>query len=174
MTREDKEQLIAELTTKLDGANVLYLADVSEMTVEKSNNLRRQCFQSGVQIQVVKNKLLLKAMERVAGKDYSELYTVLKGNTSIMLAEAGNAPAKVIKDFRKKEDKPVLKGAWVEESVYVGEEYLDALVAIKSKDELLGEIIGLLQSPAKNVISALKAPAGNLANILKTLEEKAA
>ena len=96
------------------------------------------------------------------------------GNTSIMLAEAGNAPAKVIKEFRKKEEKPILKGAWVEESVYVGEEHLDALVAIKSKDELLGEIVGLLQSPAKNVISALKAPAGNLASILKTLEEKAA
>ena len=174
MTREDKNQLIAELTEKLDGSNVVYLADVSEMTVEKSNNLRRQCFQNGVSLKVVKNKLLLKAMERVEGKDYSELYDVLKGNTSIMLAEAGNAPAKVIKEFRKKEEKPILKGAWVEESVYVGEEHLDALVAIKSKDELLGEIVGLLQSPAKNVISALKAPAGNLASILKTLEEKAA
>ena len=174
MTREDKDQLIAELTEQLDGTNVLYLADVSEMTVEKSNNLRRQCFQNGVKLKVVKNKLLLKAMERVEGKDYSELYDVLKGNTSIMLAEAGNAPAKVIKEFRKKEDKPLLKGAWVEESVYVGEEHLDALVAIKSKDELLGEIVTLLQSPAKNAISALKAPAGNLASILKTLEEKAA
>lgn len=174
MTREEKTVLIDELSEKLSNSSVVYLADVSEMTVEKSNNLRRQCFQNGIKLQVVKNKLLLKAMERVEGRDYSELYDVLKGNTSIMLAETGNAPAKVIKEFRKKEDKPVLKGAWVEEAVYVGEEHLDALVAIKSKDELIGDIIGLLQSPAKNVVSALTAPASNLANILKTLEEKAA
>jgi len=172
MTKEEKNQFIDEIAQKLNDTGVVYLADVSAMTVESSNNLRRQCFQKNVSLQVVKNTLLRKAMERVEGKDYSEMYDLLKGNTSIMLAEAGNAPAKVIKEFRKKSDKPVLKGAWVEEAVYVGDESLEALVNIKSKDELIGDIIMLLQSPTKNVISSLQSGGSKLSGILKTLGER--
>lgn len=112
-------------------------------------------------------------MDRVEDKDFGDLRAVLSGPTSIMFAEVGNAPAKVIKDFRKKSDKPLLKGAYVEEAVYIGDEQLDALVSIKSKEELIGDIINLLQSPAKNVISGLKGQGGKIAGILKTLEERA-
>jgi large subunit ribosomal protein L10 len=122
-------------------------------------------------MQVVKNTLLRKAMEQ-AGKDYAELYETLKGNTSIMFAEAGNGPAKMIKEFRKKSDRPVLKGAFIEEMTYIGDDQLDFLVAIKSKDELVADVIALLQSPAKNVISALQSGGGKLSGILKTLSEK--
>jgi large subunit ribosomal protein L10 len=141
------------------------------LDAESSSNLRRSCFKSDVRIEVVKNTVLKNALERANG-DYDELYQTLKGNTSIMFANVGNAPAKIIKDFRKKSDKPFLKGAFVEESIYVGDENLDALVAIKSKEELLGEIVSLLQSPAKNVISALKSSGGTIAGIVKTLSEK--
>ena len=134
-------------------------------------NLRRASFKAGVRLNLVKNTLLAKAMES-CDKDFGELSEVLKGNTSLMIAEAGNAPAKVIKEFRKKSDKPLLKGAFIEEAVYVGDEMLDTLVEIKSKEEMIGEIIGLLQSPAKNVISALKSGGGKLAGIMKTLSER--
>jgi large subunit ribosomal protein L10 len=120
---------------------------------------------------VVKNTLLAKAMEST-DKEFGDLTSILKGNTSIMLSETGNAPAKVIKNFRKKNEKPILKGAYVAESVYVGDEYLDALVDIKSKEEVIGDIIGLLQSPAKNVVSALKSGGGKLSGILKTLSQR--
>jgi len=133
--------------------------------------LRRACFKSNVSIAVVKNTLLAKAMEK-SDKDFGELPSTLKGNTSIMFAEAGNAPAKVIKEFRKKSEKPILKGAFVEEAVFVGDDNLETLVNIKSKEEVIGDIIGLLQSPAKNVVSALKSSGGKLAGILKTLSEK--
>ena len=119
----------------------------------------------------VKNTLLEKAME-ASEKDFGELPSILKGNTSVMYSETGNAPAKVIKAFRKKSDKPLLKGAFIESAIYIGDEQLDALVDIKSKEEMIGEIIGLLQSPAKNVVSALKSSGGKLAGILKTLSEK--
>ena len=124
-------------------------------------------------MRVVKNTLLEKAMDKVEDKDFGELKVTLKGATSIMFAEAGNGPAKLIKDFRKKEDKPILKGAWIEEAVFIGDENLKALTEIKSKEELIGEIITLLQSPAKNVVSGLKGAGGKLAGILKTLEERA-
>jgi large subunit ribosomal protein L10 len=171
MTREDKNQAIEVLTEKLNEANIFYLADIAGLDAESSSNLRRSCFKSDVRIEVVKNTVLKNALERANG-DYDELYQTLKGNTSIMFANVGNAPAKIIKDFRKKSDKPFLKGAFVEESIYVGDENLDALVAIKSKEELLGEIVSLLQSPAKNVISALKSSGGTIAGIVKTLSEK--
>ncbi|MDB9914050.1 50S ribosomal protein L10, partial [Flavobacteriaceae bacterium] len=132
---------------------------------------RRACYKAGVKLEVVKNTLLKKAMES-SDKDFGELPEVLKGNTSIMLAETSNAPAKVIKAFRKKSDKPLLKGAFIEEAIYVGDDQLDTLVNIKSKDELIGDIIGLLQSPAKNVISALKSSGGTIAGIVKTLSER--
>ena len=171
MTREEKSQVIEELTVQLaDNANI-YLADISGLNAGTTSNLRRACFKAGVQLAVVKNTLLEKAME-ASDRDFGDLPTVLKGNTSVMYSETGNAPAKVIKAFRKKSEKPLLKGAFIEEAVYLGDEQLDMLVDIKSKEELIGEIVGLLQSPAKNVISALKSGGGTIAGIIKTLSEK--
>ena len=171
MTREDKNQAIDILTGKLNDANIFYLADIAGLDAESSSDLRRNCFKSDVQIEVVKNTVLRKALEKADG-EYAELYDTLKGNTSIMFSTVGNAPAKIIKDFRKKSDKPFLKGAFIEEAIFIGDENLEALVAIKSKEELLGEIVSLLQSPAKNVVSALKSSGGTIAGIVKTLSEK--
>jgi len=171
MTREEKSLVIEDLTAQLAENNTIYLADISGLDAGVTSNLRRACFKANVSIAVVKNTLLAKAMEK-SDKDFGELPLTLKGNTSIMFAEAGNAPAKLIKEFRKKSDKPVLKGAFVEEAVFVGDETLETLVNIKSKEEVIGEIVGLLQSPAKNVISALKSSGGTIAGILKTLSEK--
>ena len=171
MTREEKSQVIQDLTAKLADTNIIYLADISGLDALTTSNLRRACFKANVKLAVVKNTLLSKAME-ASDKDFGELPNVLKGNTSIMIAEASNAPAKVIKEFRKKSDKPVLKGAFVEESIYVGDDQLDTLVNIKSKEELIGDIITLLQSPAKNVISALQSSGQKLSGILTTLSEK--
>lgn len=173
MTKEQKEKYVDDLAADLANNNVIYLADTSELTVETINNLRRKCFNSNIQMRVVKNALLAKAMERVEDKNFGDLATVLKGATSIMFSEVGNAPAKLIEDFRKKSAKPLLKGAYIEEAIYIGDNQLKALVDIKSKEELLGEIIGLLQSPAKNVVSGLKGAGGKIAGILKTLEERA-
>ena len=171
MTREEKSLVIEQLTAQLaDNANI-YLADISGLDAASTSNLRRACFKAGVKLNVVKNTLLAKAMES-SEKDFGELADILKGNTSLMVSETGNAPAKVIKEFRKKSEKPILKGAFIEEAIYVGDENLDALVSIKSKEEMIGEIIGLLQSPAKNVISGLKSGGGKLAGILKTLSER--
>lgn len=142
--------------------------------METVNQLREKCFKSNIELRVVKNTLLKKAMESIEDKNYEELYGVLAGPTAIMFSEIGNAPAKLIKDFRKKYEKPLLKGAFVEEAIYVGEENLEALTAIKSKEELIGDIITLLQSPAKNVVSGLTGAGGKLAGILKTLSEKEA
>ena len=171
MTREEKLNVIEDLTAQLAENSTIYLADISGLDASTTSNLRRACFKANVKLSVVKNTLLAKAME-ASEKDFGELPEVLKGNTSLMFAEAGNGPAKVIKTFRKKSDKPLLKGAFVEEAVFVGDDKLDTLVSIKSKEEMIGEIIGLLQSPAKNVISGLKSGGGKLAGILKTLSEK--
>ena len=171
MTREEKSLVIEQLTAQLADNSNIYLADISGLDAETTSNLRRACFKAGVKLNVVKNTLLAKAMES-SDKDFGELSNVLKGNTSIMVAEAGNAPAKVIKEFRKKSDKPLLKGAFIEEAIYVGDDQLSVLVDIKSKEELIGEIITLLQSPAKNVISALKSGGGTIAGIVKTLSER--
>ncbi len=173
MTREEKAKYIDDLAAQLAENNVIYLSDTAELTVEAVNNLRRRAFNANVSMRVVKNTLLEKAMEKVEGKDFGDLKDTLKGATSIMFSEASNAPAKLIQEFRKKSEKPILKGAWIDESVYIGDNQLQALVDIKSKEELLGEIIGLLQSPAKNVVSGLKGAGGKLAGILKTLEERA-
>ena len=171
MTREEKSRVIEELTAQLAENNNIYLADISGLDAGKTSNLRRACFKANVKLAVVKNTLLAKAMES-SDKDFGDLPTILKGNTSIMTSETGNAPAKVIKEFRKKSDKPLLKGAFIAEAIYLGDENLEALVNIKSKEEVIGDIIGLLQSPAKNVVSALKSGGGKLAGILKTLSEK--
>lgn len=171
MTREEKSQVIAELTDVLASSNVVYIADISGLDAETTSNLRRTCFKAGIELAVVKNTLLEKAME-ASTNDYGDLPSILKGNTSILIAENGNAPAKVIKEFRKKADKPILKGAFIHQAVFIGDNQLDALVALKSKDEVIGEIIGLLQSPAKNVVSALKSGGGKIAGIVKTLSER--
>ena len=171
MTREEKSQVIKDLTAQLgDNANI-YLTDISGLNAVTTSNLRRACFKANVQLAVVKNTLLEKAME-ASNREFGNLPTVLKGNTSVMYSETGNAPAKVIKAFRKKSEKPLLKGAFIEEAIYIGDEQLDMLVDIKSKEELIGEIITLLQSPAKNVISALQSSGGKLSGILKTLSQK--
>ncbi|MBB78312.1 MAG: 50S ribosomal protein L10 [Crocinitomicaceae bacterium] len=173
MTREEKAKYIDDLTADLSANNVIYLTDTADLTVEVVNGLRRKAFNANVSMRVVKNTLLLKAMDRVESKDFAELKNVLSGPTSIMFSEVGNAPAKLIKDFRKKIDKPILKGAWIDESVYVGDNQLSFLSEIKSKEELIGEIITILQSPAKNVVSGLKGAGSKLSGILKTLEERA-
>mgnify|MGYP002711984373 CR=1 FL=1 len=171
MTREEKSQVIQDLTAQLADTNTIYLADISGLDAITTSNLRRACFKANVQLSVVKNTLLEKAME-ASDKDFGDLPSTLKGNTSLMIAEAANAPAKVIKEFRKKSEKPILKGAFVQEAIYIGDDQVDALVNIKSKEELIGDIIMLLQSPAKNVISGLKSGGSKLSGILKTLSEK--
>lgn len=171
MTREEKSQVIEELTAQLADNSNIYLADISGLNAGTTSDLRRACFKANIQLAVVKNTLLAKAMD-ASERDFGNLTSILKGNTSVMYSETGNAPAKVIKTFRKKSDKPLLKGAFIEETVYIGDDQLDMLVDIKSKEELIGDVIALLQSPAKNVISALKSSGGKLAGILKTLSEK--
>jgi len=174
MTKEEKNQAIEELVEQLANNNVIYLADTSELDAENTSKLRRLCFNRQVKLQVVKNTLLSKAMERVEGKNFGELHQVLKGTTSLMLSETGNAPAKLIKEFRKSSDKPILKAAYVEEAVFIGDDKLESLTSLKSKDELLADVIALLQSPAKSVISQLQSGGQKLSGILKSLEERAA
>lgn len=171
MTKEEKSLVIENLTAQLAENNVIYLTDLTGLNAEQTSALRRACFKANIKLAVVKNTLLAKAME-ASDKDFGELPSILKGNTSLMYAEVGNAPAKLIKEFRKKSEKPVLKGAYIDAAVFIGDNQLDALSSIKSKDEVIGEIITLLQSPAKNVISALKSGGGKLAGIIKTLSEK--
>jgi len=171
MTREEKANVIEDLTTQLANSSTIYLADISGLNAGTTSDLRRAAFKANIRLAVVKNTLLAKAME-ASDKEFGELPEVLKGNTSLMFSDVANAPAKLIKNFRKKSEKPLLKGAFVEEAIYIGDENLDALVSIKSKEEMIGEIIGILQSPAKNVISGLKSGGGKLAGILKTLSEK--
>ena len=171
MNKQEKNEMIAILDGMLKENNNFYLADISGLTAEENSALRRLCFKRDVSLQVVKNTLLKKAFEK-NDADFSELYDVLVGNTSIMQAEAGNAPAKIIKEFRKKNDKPILKAAHIEESMYIGDENLSALADLKSKDELIGDIITLLQSPAKNVIASLQSGGNKLSGIVKALEEK--
>ena len=171
MTREEKSQVIEDLTAQLADSSNIYLTDISGLNAGTTSDLRRACFKANIKLAVVKNTLLEKAME-ASDKDFGDLPSTLKGNTSVMYSETGNAPAKVIKNFRKKSVKPLLKGAFIEEAIYIGDEQLDALVDIKSKEEVIGDIIGLLQSPAKSVISALQSSGGKLAGIIKTLSEK--
>ena len=171
MTREEKSRVIEDLTAQLAGTNVVYLTDISGLDAEATSSLRRICFKAGIQLAVVKNTLLEKAME-ASENNYGELPSTLSGNTSIMIAENGNAPAKIIKEFRKRSDKPVLKGAYIHQAVFIGDNELDNLIALKSKEEMIGEVIGLLQSPAKNVISALKSGGNTIAGLVKTLSER--
>ena len=171
MTKEEKNQFIDVLDKSIQENSNFYLADISGLTAEESSALRRLCFKREVSLQVVKNTLLKKALER-NDSNFEDLYNVLKGNTSIMFTDVANAPAKVIKEFRKKHDKPVFKAAHLDAAFYIGEEYLDTLSDLKSKDELIAEIIMLLQSPAKNIISSLQSGGSTLSGIVKTLSER--
>ncbi|MEM8520434.1 50S ribosomal protein L10 [Flavobacterium sp. PL12] len=155
MTREEKSIAIEDLTAQLAGTNIIYVSDISGLNAEATSSLRRACFKAGITLEVVKNTLLAKAME-ASDNDYGDLPSVLTGSSAIFISDVANAPGKIIKDFRKKSDKPVLKGAYINAEVYIGDDQLNALATIKSKEELIGEIIGLLQSPAQRVISALQ------------------
>ncbi|UFH36868.1 50S ribosomal protein L10 [Flavobacterium acetivorans] len=155
MTREEKSIAIEDLTAQLAGTNIVYVADISGLNAETTSNLRRACFKAGVKLEVIKNTLLAKAME-ASDNSYGELPSVLVGNSAIFISDVANAPGKIIKDFRKKSALPILKGAYINAEVYIGDDQLDALATIKSKEELLGELIGLLQSPAQRIISALQ------------------
>ena len=171
MTKEEKVLEIESLTTRLKDVKNLYITDIAGLNALETSNLRRMCFKAGIKLSVVKNTLLERAMTS-SGKDFGELKDLLKGNTSLMFSESGNGPAKVIKDFRKKSDKPILKGAFIEETVYIGDDQINQLVALKSKEEVIGDIISLLQSHAKNLISALKSGGGKVSGILKSLSER--
>ncbi len=171
MTREEKTQQIEALKQRLNDNDYFYLTDVSELNADATSKLRRSCFKKNVQLTVVKNKLLKIAMER-SDKELEELTEALTGHTAVMFADTGNVPAKVIKEFRKDFSKPILKGAYVEEMTYLGDENLEMLTAIKSREELIADVISLLQSPANNVISALQSGGQKLSGIVKTLSEK--
>jgi len=171
MKKELKVKIIEQLTSKINEANHVYLADIAELNAGDTSDLRRECFNNDLELTVVKNTLLKEAFEKAEG-DYSELYPILKGPTSVIFSEQGNTPAKLIKKFRKNHPKPVLKGAYVEETVYIGDDQVEVLSNIKSKNELIADVVALLQSPAKNVVSALQSSGGKLAGILKTLSEK--
>ncbi len=172
MRKEDKDVIINQIATALKAYDHFYLTDTATLNAEKTSELRRACFKQDIKLLVVKNTMLKKALESLEG-DFSPLFGSLKGSTSIMFSNTGNAPAKLIKSFRKdKEELPALKAAYVEESFYVGAENLEALVNIKSKNELIGDVIALLQSPAKNVISALQSGGTTIHGVLKTLSER--
>ncbi len=171
MRKEDKKTVINDLVASIGEYNHFYITEAAGLDAEKSSNLRRECFKQDVKMVMVKNTLLQKALEQLEG-EYDEMYATLKGTTAVLFSNTGNVPAKLIKDFSKKNDKPTLKSAFVEECVYVGEDQLEALCSIKSKDELIGEVIGLLQSPMKNVVSALQSGGSTIHGLLQTLGEK--
>jgi large subunit ribosomal protein L10 len=173
MHRDEKNKIIAELKETLGKSNVIYLTDTSALDAESTSSLRRECFKQDIQLKVVKNTLLRKALESADGRDFSPLYEALKGNTSLMFAEVNNAPAKLIREFRKKHKKPLLKAAYVEDECYLGDDQLEALCDVKSREELIGDIIALLQSPIKNVVSSLQSGQNKIGGLLKTLEERA-
>jgi len=170
MNKEEKVKVVEELKDQLNDYKSIYLTDIAGLDAMQTSKLRRECFNSNVKLSVVKNTFLERAMSE-SETDFGELKDLLKGNTTIMLSESGNSPAKVIKKFRKDGEKPILKGAFVDEAIYIGDDQIEALFNLKSKEEVIGEIITLLQSPAKNVISALKSSSGKIAGLVKTLSE---
>ncbi len=172
MNREEKAQMIEDLQEVLTNTDTVYLADIAGLNSTDTTNLRKACYRSNVELRVVKNTLLKKAMERVEGKEYDEMFESLKGNTALMISDKGNAPAKVIEAFRKKSKKPILKAAWIDSAVFVGDERLTELANLKSKEELVGDIIGLLQSPLKTVVSQLQSSGQTIAGLVKTLSER--
>ncbi len=171
MKKEQKGVIIAQIAETVKSYPHFYLTDAEALNAEQTSNLRKACYKGGIKLLVVKNTLLIKALDSLE-TDYSPLYPLIKRNTAVMFSEQGSVPAKLLKEYAKKGAKPSLKGAYVEESFFVGAEQLDALVALKTKNELIGDVIGLLQSPAKNVISALQSGGTTIHGILKTLSEK--
>ncbi|KHJ38469.1 50S ribosomal protein L10 [Pedobacter glucosidilyticus] len=171
MRKEEKHEVVSALAEQMKEYGNFYITDTSDLTVAKINNIRRKCFENEIGIQVVKNTLIKKALEQLDG-DVAPLFDVLKGSSSVMFSTTGNAPAKLIKALRKEGDKPVLKAAYIDFTAFIGDNQLDALVNLKSREELIGDIIGLLQSPAKNVVSALQSGGNKLAGIVKTLQER--
>jgi len=171
MTKEEKYDLVIDLTEQMKEFGNFYITDTSNLTVDKVNGIRRQCFENDITMKVAKNSLIRKAME-AAGGDFTPVFDVLKGSSSILFSKSATAPAKLIKQLRKKGDKPVLKAAYIDAAVFIGDNQLDTLINLKSKEQLVGEIIGLLQSPAKNVISALQSGGNTIAGLVKTLQER--
>lgn len=172
MTREEKSQVIDNLTKEINNSNHLYITDTLGLNAANTNRLRGECYKKDVKLIVAKNTLIKKALEK-SDKDLSELFNVLDGTTSLMFSEVGNVPAKLIKDFRGKDDeKPLIKGAYVEEDFYFGDDQIDNLVAIKSKNELIADVISLLQAPAINLLSALQSGGNTITGVLETLEKK--
>ncbi len=171
MTREEKQEIVQSLTEQIKEYGNFYITDTANLTVAKVSAIRRKFFEQGITLQVAKNSLIRKALE-AAGVEVPEFNDVLKGSSTILFTTVANAPAKIIKELRKTGEKPLLKGAYIDSAVFVGDKQLDALVSLKSREELIGDIIGLLQSPAKNVISGLQSGGNKLAGIVKTLQER--
>lgn len=171
MNREQKAEVIASLTQKLNECKFIYITDVSSLNAQHTSDLRRAFFNDGVEMLVAKNTLVEKAIEK-SDKDFGALVDTLKGNTALLFSQDSKTPAKIIKAFRKDKTKPHLKGAYIDSDIFIGDEQLEALIKLKSRNELIGEVIGLLQSPAQNVISALQSSGGKLAGIVKTLSER--
>ncbi len=171
MNKEQKGEIIEQLAQKLNEYKYIYVTDVSALNAQKTSELRREFFKGGIEMEVAKNTLIEKAIERT-DKNFGALVDSLKGNTALLFAQDGKSPAKIIKDFRKDGKKPMLKAAYIDSDIFIGDDQLESLIALKSKNELIGEIIGLLQSPAQNVISALQSSGGKLAGIVKTLSER--
>jgi large subunit ribosomal protein L10 len=171
MNKEEKHELVIALTEQMKEYGNFYITDTSNLTVAKINNIRRKCFESDITMKVAKNSLIKKAMEANGG-DFTQMFDVLKGSSSILFSKSATAPAKLIKQLRKQGDKPVLKAAYIDSSIFIGDNQIDTLINLKSKEQLIGEIIGLLQSPAKNVISALQSGGNILAGVVKTLQER--
>lgn len=173
MTKTEKTTVIEGLKERLAEVDHFYITDSSTLTVEQINKFRRLCFEKGIEMRVVKNTLIRKAMEGASeDRNYAELYDTLKGPTAVMFTEVANAPAKVLKEFRKDHERPLLKAAYIDTDVYIGDEQIEALSTLKSKEDLIAEIIALLQSPAKNVVSALQSGGQTLTGLLKALEER--
>jgi len=172
MRKEQKHEVVQALTEQIKSFGNFYITDTADLTVEKVNTIRRKCFESGIQVKVAKNTLIKKALQE-AGIESEELFSVLKGSSTLMFSETGNAPAKLIEKIRKEQKKPVLKAAYIEEAIFVGDDQLKALTQLKSKNELIADVVALLQAPTMNVLSALQSGGNTITGLVKALEERA-